>query len=645
MSNRLQSVLFLLALVAAVFLIYLPGLNADLVFDDARLTDGYVFENYGNLFELKKRMLSYGSFVWLQQLLGEGWWKQRLMNVFLHVGVCASLMLLVRTMLARVSDLETPTAAMRVAVMLFAVNPVAMYAVMYLIQRSTVMATLFVVLACYGFVQGLITRRVAWHALSLLSYVLAVLSKETAFTAAALAVPLYVFVARPSLKKAMAVTGVALALMGLGVAALLAVYGNILGVTFDENSRLFKQQLETLQPGVSAWLYPLSILNQMAMFVGYGFLWVVPNVLWMSVDLRPAFPMSMLSFPQVLGALVYIGLLAGATWLVLRRQDKWGLAGLFLLMPLLMFATEFATVWLQDPFVLYRSYLWAIAVPGLMALALMHLPSRAIYPVGVVVAGLFTGLALERSAAFKTELSVWTDAVEKVDLRADPNAIGRWRPFLNRGSYHLDHGNAQQAYRDFTQADGLGEPYGAARFSMGTSLQMMNRFQDALTAFEAAEKKGFTEAGLYAQRGEAFYSLGRVAEAYDSFSIALTKTQPPEAEDYTRMRRAECSVPLQKYDEAINDFTALLQKKPDDQRLQTGLGMAYVGKHQTKEAIALFDAVLAVRPSAPAFFGRGLAYAYGGNKVAGLKDLDQAISLAPNNPMYRSQRDQVATQK
>jgi hypothetical protein len=36
-------------------------------------------------------MLSCGSFVWLHALLGDGCWKQRLVNVFIHLGVVVSL--------------------------------------------------------------------------------------------------------------------------------------------------------------------------------------------------------------------------------------------------------------------------------------------------------------------------------------------------------------------------------------------------------------------------------------------------------------------------------------------------------------------------------------------------------------------------
>ena len=55
-----------LALLSAV--VYGLGLGNALIFDDARLTDGTLAQAYGGLWPLKQRLLSYGSFVWLDQL-------------------------------------------------------------------------------------------------------------------------------------------------------------------------------------------------------------------------------------------------------------------------------------------------------------------------------------------------------------------------------------------------------------------------------------------------------------------------------------------------------------------------------------------------------------------------------------------------
>ena len=158
MSKLTSALVFFALLTAATLAVYVPGLSNGLVFDDARLTDGTVFGGYGSLLQLRPRLISYGSFVWLQSLFGEGWAVQRLFNVLLHLGVAGSLYLLFQDLLARTQfsaeaqadPVLAPSwlAGLRVGTALFALNPVAVYAVAYLVQRSIVMATLFVVLAC-----------------------------------------------------------------------------------------------------------------------------------------------------------------------------------------------------------------------------------------------------------------------------------------------------------------------------------------------------------------------------------------------------------------------------------------------------------------------------------------------------------------
>lgn len=64
---------FGIAVLAAVLVIYLPGWNHALLFDDLRLSDGAIFGSYGSLLTFKQRMLSYGSFIWVDSLAGPGW--------------------------------------------------------------------------------------------------------------------------------------------------------------------------------------------------------------------------------------------------------------------------------------------------------------------------------------------------------------------------------------------------------------------------------------------------------------------------------------------------------------------------------------------------------------------------------------------
>ena len=504
---------------AAVLAIYLPGWNHELLFDDLRLTDGAIFGNYGSLLTFKQRMLSYGSFIWVDLLAGPGWWKQRLVNVGLHLATVAALYALVRELLERTRFPEefesqphfgmSRQAAVQVGVALFAVNPMAVYAVAYLVQRSIVMATLFSVLACWCFVRGLSGRGVAWYGLALLSYVAAVLSKEHAVMVAAMAVPLYIHVRRPSWKTVATIAGASTALIAVAAVVFFGIYGELIGKLFDQRSLDFAQQLERLSPGITQRMYPLSILNEAALFFAYGFLWFAPNVMWMSVDMRPAFPLSYMAFPQVLGVVGYVGLWIAALWAVLRRRGALSLAGVALMFPLLLYATEFATVWVQDPFVLYRSYLWAVAVPVLVAIVLTGFQPKTIYVIGCAIGLVFTVLAFERVQSLRDDHTAWGDAAEKIDLKAPASAVGRWQPFLNLGAYHLDRGSLGEAQRSFATAEALGSLHGSARFNLGVALQQEKKHAQALTTFAEAEKQGFTAQSLHYHRGESPFSLGK----------------------------------------------------------------------------------------------------------------------------------------
>jgi tetratricopeptide (TPR) repeat protein len=643
--------LFVVGLSLVVVALYWTTLDNGLVFDDARLGDGSIFGVYGNLQDLRPRWLSYGSFVWVQQLLGENWTAQRLVNVALHLVTVLATYRLLRILLEHTqlpvqaavgSDAEASRIlALRIGVALFALNPVAVYAVAYLVQRSIVMATMFVALACLCFVLALTARRTAWLAAALVFYILAVLSKEHAVGAIALAVPLYVFLRRPPARQIAVVAAVAGAVLGGVGIALFQAYGDVVGTVFDETSRAYAKQLEQVSPGVGERLHLLSGVNQAVRFFHYGFLWFVPVVTQMSIDLRPPFPLSPWGWPQAAGALGYVAVLVVGAWLVLRRSDAFGLLGLCLLFPALMFATEFATVWIQDPFVLYRSYLWALPLPALVALPLMGLKRGVLLPLGFVLAGGFAALSFERLQSLQDAQSAWADAAAKLDLKAPANAVGRWRPLLNLGSEHLERGAYDSALRNFAQAESLGEPLGSARYSMGVTLQQMRQHERALAEFALAEAKGFTEAALYYHRGESQFALGRFADAYASFGVALTKPQVEVAERETRLRHAEAAVASGQYDAAIAEYRRLVEADPRRTRYQVGLAMAYVGKRDLAAARAILDPLIERQPDAQAYYARALALYFAGDTTASRKDLELALRAEPANPQFRALRERL----
>lgn len=639
----------------AVCGVYSIGLANQLLFDDARFTDGSIFGHYGELTDLKQRMLSYGSFVWVQALAGKSWPVQRGINVLFHMGTVAGLYVFTTRLLARVefSDemLGSPAfvsardRAVMLGVAVYALSPVAVYAVGYLIQRSIVMAACFAVWSLIAFLVGIEKRRAVWFGAALLLYVLAVLSKEHAVLLVVFALPLYVFMARTNKKTIFQLTGVVVLVLGLAIALLFTVYGDILGQTFDSASRAYVRQLEALQPGVADHVYALSVANQLQLFFKYGLLWFFPNVMWMSIDLRPAFPLELMSISVVLAAVAYVGLLVNAVVLVFRKSDAYGLLGLLLLFPLVMFGTEFATVWVQDPFVLYRSYLWALTMPGLVALAFVWFSPATVLRVGVVWVLLLAPLSVERLLSLKDPITAWTDAVDKIDLKAPVNAVGRDRAYSNRGAFLFERGNYPGAAMDYQQAIALGDPQGNAWYNYGEVLQKQNQHVKALDAFSNAAKRGFSLPVLWIKRGDSLVALGDFPSAYEVYSLALNKPMTAQDATYVRMMRAESGMRAGKLDVALADYNLLLGEKPNDVRLLLGVGMTHLSAKRLDKALAIFERLTTEFGSAEAFYGRAMVLLEQGNRKAALDDFDRAAAKDPANAFYRNIRNQVATQK
>jgi tetratricopeptide (TPR) repeat protein len=481
----------------------------------------------------------------------------------------------------------------------------------------------------------LIERSPAWSVAALCFYLVAVFSKEHAFLIAGMALPLYVFLERPSWKRSVMALVVSGAVLGAGAAVLLKMYPNLLGQVFDETSRHLTAQLDAQRNGAGAQVFGLSVLNQMGLFFYYGGLWLLPYVGWISIDMRPPFPVTLTAWPHILGALAYLVLVLASVIAVVRRSDVWGFVGLCLLFPLTLFWTEFSTVWIQDPMVLYRSYLWAIPIPALIAVVLTGFSAGSLYKGAVLVALVLSGLTAERVASLRDELSVWSDAIDKIDARAPANVLGRYRAFLNRGAYHLGRFSPELALEDFKFAVALGEPTGSAWMNTGVAQQLLKRHAEALQSFGRAQSAGYNAGSLYFQRGESQYALGDFAAAFDSYSASIDSPQDQSVVTQSRLRRAEAAMQLRRYALAVADFEALQAAEPSNPRYLVGLGMAQIGAGNGASALVAFNQLLATKPSALGYYGRALAKAFLGNALEAKEDLSKAVQLEPANPNFR----------
>lgn len=629
---------------AALLIIYLPGLGNRLVFDDEYLASGRLFLDYASLADIRTRMLAYGSFTWVRELFGDDWWKQRAVNVAIHAATVGVLWAFWREIVRHVEP--TPgeyqrSPALGIAVGIFALNPVAVYAVAYLIQRSILMATLFTVLALWLFAIAVRRGSLALLAAAFLAYALGVVSKEYAILAPLAAIPVYILVARPRPARILAMGAVVAVLAG-GVAYLLVKqYGEILGKPFDEYSQVYLAQLARLQPGADKNAFALSILNQSWLFFHYGVRWFIPVAEWMSINLRPPFPVTW-GFPHVLGIVGYLSVLAGGAFLLLRYRDWRALLGLSLLLPALLFGTEFATVWVQDPFVLYRSYLWAIGVPGLAFLALHGNPVRVLLPVSLVIGGLLVWQALDRVTSLATPERAWTDAIRK--LPDDPRSVGRWFPYVNRGAAYAETNQFGLALKDYQRASTLGD-MGMGAFSAGSLLSLSGQHSLALGAFAEAEKQGYNVYNLPFQRGLALAALGRNEEAYAQLQAARAMNPPSPTRELVLLHSGRIAMTIGRQADAVRDLKLLERLDPRQREGRQMLAMALIMTGDAAGARTVADALVKEEPSARAYYARALANYGLKQKADASADIENAIRIGGDNPNLREWRAKIQAMK
>ncbi|MBC7710924.1 MAG: hypothetical protein H7203_12725 [Rhizobacter sp.] len=625
------------ALLVMVVIVYLPSLGNALVFDDNILSGGQVFAEYWNPLALKPRALSYSTFSWLQAAAPDAWWLQRLVNIGVHAAVVAMLWAFYAKLLASLqlssddTDNQHGPWALLAGIAWFAINPNAVYAVAYLTQRSILMATLFSVLSLWAVLQALASQRHRYWLLAVVAYAFAMMSKEYALALPALAVALIVIVKRPSRQQLDKFGAIGLLLAAVVAYLLYRRYSAIIGTPFDETSIAYVEQMNVLAPGVKALAYPLSIINQMWLFFEYGYRWFLPSTGMMSIDLRPPFPTRLTSVPHLLGVIGYLSLLAVSVVLMLRHRGRLALLGFCLFTPLVLFVSEFSTVWIQDPFVLYRSYLWAIAVPGVIYLLASRISRQTLAGLAVVVAAVFLWQATDRITSLRTDLSVWSDAVAKLPPEL---VIGKSRAYLNRGQAYQLIAQDSRALRDYQRATTFGDG-GEGLLNAGTILLAGGRAAEALQAFDGAKTRGQLSAALSLNRGTALVALGQPQAAFDAFSTGLG--QSPSVEEVAALRRQRATAALQvgRFDEAIADAEFAAAAFNADPQIRATLGFALLAKANRPAALAAFNDSIAKGPNGIAYYGLAGIHADARRFPEAKAAIGKALALQPENVEFQ----------
>lgn len=497
---------WMLSLLAAVCLVYLPFLGSPFVFDDLPFfSSGNVNLYAPSLFRFELRWLPYASLSWTYAIFSDiDTHFYHLGNALLHAGNAILLFYLLRQLAgAAIDDHEKSPAVIWGAwlgALFFAIHPVAVYAVGYVIERSILMATLFALVMQLAYVRGLLTGQKLWLVLAVGAYFLAGFSKEHSVLMPAVLAALTILLRDKNILDKRALWLAWGAFVAIAVLLMLSAKG-VIGTAYEPMAAImFNQQGLTVS---APMLHLRSALTQSGLFFKYLLLWWMPNPAWMSVDMREPFIASWTAWQGWAGALAFVVYGALGCRLLLRGGVS-GLIGLALLYPWLLFGVELSTIRVQEPFVLYRSYLW---LPGMMLffpLLLAKLPSRSslLTLAGVVL--LLIPLAWNRLWVFADNYRLWNDAAL---LLPSEQVEGADRVFYNRGESLALAGKWPEAAADFERAVALSPKFAPIHKELGVAYANSKRYQEAVAQFDEAIALDQEYAQAYYYKGMALKQL------------------------------------------------------------------------------------------------------------------------------------------
>jgi len=522
--------------------LYWPFLRSPRVFDDWVFFSGQNFSHYAtHPFGLELRLPPYFSLAVTEVLIGS-MQAHRLVSLVFHIVCALALYKLICDLFRAVTPADRPESASNtsapalacIGATLFAIHPVAVYGAGYLVQRTMLFATLFSLLSIIVFARGLRRGSHADAITAGLMYSMAVLSKEHSVLLPAAAV-LTVFLV--GTERRFAVRHAAIYLLVCAPAAIFVTLFRrwLIGEAYEPDYSVVAAQLEgVFGHAMSDFSWSLSAVTQAGLFFEYIALWLWPDTRAMSIDVRVDFFQTWSAAWVILKVSAFVGFgVLGV--MLLRRGGRIGMAGVGMLFAWILFLAEFSTARFQEPFVLYRSYLWAPGVLIAVAATLSAFPLRAAMTVSVLAIPLLWYQAQDRLVTFSSSFRLWEDAVAKLPAKPVPwgsrtlyvmakeyadggrpdkaieiaeKCMDQYPDTVHchyaRGVIHFLQGQYDLALHYLARAVELQPESGIAHHRLGLVLERLGRIQEAKAEYGRASGLGFKGADFEIKRLESW---------------------------------------------------------------------------------------------------------------------------------------------
>lgn len=557
-------------------------------------------------------------------------WSYHVFNILAHLGVVLLLYGFVRQALAYARE-HSPDLADRfrslpmVTALVFSLHPLNTQSVTYISSRSAVLATLFYLSTLILFFKGYPRKGTGSGMLyfsgALLCLVLGIFSKEIIVTLPALLFLYhYYFVSKESFAQWLARCWGWIAL-GAGMVAVFLIF------KFGD-SGLVMSGSEVIHP-------PSTYLLTQTFAIPFEYF---PKMLFpFNLNIDVDFPVrtDWTLWSNYLG--IFVLILLAVVCVVVSSINRFAGFGMAWAMITILPTSSFIP--LLDMVVEHRTYLPLAGFSLVLAAGFCGLTSwlrqqtwpggwnpvwvyRTVGFCGLLIPLFFSAALMKRNAAWKDEVSLWSDAKKK-----SPNLV---RPLNNLGEAYDKLGRYEEAIREFKAALRLRPTYVFGLNNLGNIYGKQKKYAEAAEYFRKALAVKPSYAPANYNLAKALHVMGKAKEAVPYYRKAV-QYNPYFAE--ARFNLAFLELQLGMVQEAVQDFLRFIELRSDYENAYLGLGNAYARSGKFEKALAAYRKAVALKPDFMlAQTNIGLVFLQTRRFNEAIAQYEKILELQPNTP-------------
>lgn len=566
---------------AISFLLYYNSLLAPFIFDDyTTFVDNYDIKDPGRLNAfINTRYIGYLTFALNYAINGLHQSGYHIVNIIIHWLNGCLIYLLIKNLL-QVCDPKIKSSQYMIlsgiGALLFLSHPVQTQAVTYLSQRFASLCTLFYIAAVLAYLKFRINRKKSYAIIALFSTILAMKTKEIAFTIPFIMMIMDYLFFSFSIKKRTDIIRLIPFFLTLLIIPLTLVHG---GKTALE----ILQDVGELSKETSSITRYSYLLTEMRVIITYLRIFFLP------IDLRLdyTYPIyhTFWNKEMLLSFLVIVLTISSA--FLMRKKNKMFTFGILWFFVTL--SVESSIIPITDVMYEHRMYLPLLGIILSITGLLKYISARVSLPVFITIIIIFSFLTIERNALWTNKIAFFEDNARKAPLSH--------RAQLNLAIAYLETKQYEKALKEVALAEKLDPAclnthmvFADIYFSSGNAPEALKQLQYVI---DKGEPRHFTQLDLaYNKLAGIYWNLGN---AQTSFSYAQKSLALNPYRSYSHFNAALYYFYVQhNIETAKNHLQIAIKTNPNNYHAHTLLAYANIAQKNYTDAIHEAELALSI---------------------------------------------------